>query len=61
MCFSLKNGSKYNFMTKYNCICAYKSWKSVMIIKFTSSTNYIKLAELDIYNTHVRFTARWEL
>jgi hypothetical protein len=47
--------------TKYSYISAYKSWKSVMIIMFSTSTEYIKLAESNMYNTQVRFATRSEV
>jgi hypothetical protein len=48
---ALKYGSKSNSVTKYSYNSAYKSWKSVMIIRFRTSTKYIKLTASDTYST----------
>ena len=47
---ALQYGWKFNLKTTYSYIYAYKSWKSVMIIMFRTSTEYIKLVESNIYN-----------
>ena len=48
---ALQYGWESNSKAKHGYITAYKSWKSVMIIMFRTSTEYIKLAESNIYNT----------